>query len=77
MTRGILGVTTGNFTPARKADSGGKMSSQAGSKGRPNVRHVVAVAAAKHAMFLPISIQRVCIRKLQNNHFKWSRSRTP
>jgi hypothetical protein len=33
MTRGILGVTDGNFTPARKADWGGKMSSQATSNG--------------------------------------------
>jgi hypothetical protein len=33
-----------------------------------NVHYVSAVAVAKRAMFLPISIQRVCIRKLQNNH---------
>jgi hypothetical protein len=36
--------------------------------GGQNVHHVVAVASAKRAMFLPISIQRVCIRKSQNNH---------
>jgi hypothetical protein len=33
MTGGILGVTDGNFTPARKAGSGGKMGSQATSNG--------------------------------------------
>jgi hypothetical protein len=56
MTGGILGVTGGDFTPARKADSGDKMIYQAASIGCQNVHLVVAVAAAKRAIFLPGSI---------------------
>jgi hypothetical protein len=50
------------------AGSGGRMILKPPATGGHNVHHVVAVTAAKRAMFLPISIQRVCIRKLQNNH---------
>jgi hypothetical protein len=63
-----LGVTDGIFRPARKADSGGKIILKLPAMGGQIVHYAVAVAAAKRAMFLPISIQRVCIRKLQNNH---------
>jgi hypothetical protein len=51
------------------ADSGGKMILKPPEMGGQNVHHVVAVTAAKRAMFLPSSIQRVCIRKLQINRY--------
>jgi hypothetical protein len=42
-----LGVTDGNFIPARKADSGGKMSHQTASKGWQKM----------FTMFLPLQSQ--------------------
>jgi hypothetical protein len=52
-----LGVTDENFAPARMAGSGGKMIYQKPpAMGGQNVHHIVAVTAAKRAMFLPGSI---------------------
>jgi len=56
MTGGIWGITDGNFTPARKAGSDGKMILKQPATDGHNVHHAVAVVVAKRAMFLPISI---------------------
>jgi len=72
-----LGVTDGDFTPARKADMGGKMSSQAASKGWPKYspsgfrcsREARHVSAGFHSLNLHPQITAQSI--------KWSASRTP